>query len=259
MSKKIDLNKQIQDIYKISIVVYAILALAVVTMVSKVTYQLTWGFLAKDELASKTSAVLVPGSHPAFDLQIRSAILLILALSIIVPYLYIMRLQKQHQQAMKNRVLTLRWIDLGITTAIMVVIIAVLSGVTDIFTLILIAGLMATTCFLGWMAERQAKEAKKLVMPTFIASLFTGSFPWMLIFGYAVATPFLAAVRAPWYIYALYVSSLGSFTLLALNQFLQNTGYKQWKDYSFIERNYALISLFSKTAFAVILIIGLKK
>lgn len=259
MSKKIDYNLRLQNIYKWSVGIYSVLAVASLWFMNKATYQLTWGFLAKDELVSKQSAVLVPGSQSVIDVQVRCMLAVILALSIVVPYLYIAKIQKQHKKQLKNRVMPLRWLDLAISSALMMQVIAILSGVTDILTLKMIAILMVITGFLGWLAERQATEAKKLVLPTFIAGVVAGSYPWILIAGYAIATPLLAAVRAPWYVYALYAASLSSFVLIAINQYRYNQKYKQWKDYIYTEQNYAAISLLSKTAFAIILIIGLKK
>ena len=223
------------------------------------SYQLTLGHLAKDELASQKSAVLVPGSHSVFDLQVSTIVIALMLLSTVVPGLYMTRLQKQYATGLKKKVMPWRWLDMAVTTALMVGTIAIISGVQDLAMIKIIGSLMAVTCALGWLGERAVSDGKKLVRPIFIMSLITGSIPWLVIAASAIATPFYAAVRAPWYVYALYASSLGSFSLIALNQWRYYGKVRQWKDYLFVEWNYLLIADAAKLLFAVILIVGLRK
>ncbi len=256
---KVDVKTFVSRLYIWSIVLYLLLSVLAGVFIGNTTYQLTVGHLAKDILASQSSAVLVPGSHALFDLSLRWTVVAIMLLSIIVPLLYLTRLKKSYEQGIKKRQLLWRWIDLGITTALIVEVIAILSGLQDVMMLKILAGLMIITAVLSWLAERAEKDGKKLVRPIFITSLVTGLLPWLLIAVYAVATPFYASVRAPWYVYAVYTGSLLGFGLLAYNQWRQHQKYKAWKDYWFVERNYAFLTLLTKVAFAVILIVGLKK
>lgn len=259
MSKKVDYKAQLRRLYTGSAVGYVGLAILAGVFMSNITYQLTTGHLAKDELASQKSVVLVPASHAVYDAPLKWTLVIILLLSAVIPLLNITRLKKVYEKGLKKRVMPWRWVDMGIITALMIEVIALLSGLQDIFMLKILAGLMVITCVLGWLAERAANDGKKLVKPIFVIGLVTGLLPWLIIAAYAVATPFYAAVRAPWYVYALYASLLGSFVLFALNQWRQHQKFKQWKDYLFVERNYVVISLVAKVAFAVILIVGLKK
>jgi len=259
MSKKVDFKAQIQRLQQMSVVVYVGLAIVAGWLMSGASYQLTVSYLAKDNLASKTNTVFAPASHALFDVQLKWLVVIIMLLAAVVPYLYLMQLQKNYLQGLKNKVLPLRWLDMAVTSALMVEVIALLSGIQDIFVLKLIAGLMVVTCALGYLAEKQNADSKKPVWPTFIVSLATGSLPWILIGVAALATPFYSAVRAPWYVYGLYISSLGSFALFAKNQVRNYKKVGKWKDYLFVERNYLAISFFAKVAFAVILIMGLSK
>lgn len=240
-------------------IAFVITAIVASFLMGQTSYQLTLGHLAKDELMSQKSAVLVSGSHSVFDIQVSTIVIALMLLSTIVPGLYMTRLQKQYANGLKKKVMPWRWLDMAVTTAIMVETIAILSGVQDIMTLKIIGGLMAITCLLGWLGEKAMTDGKKLIRPIFITSIITGSLPWLLIAVGAVATPFYAAARAPWYIYALYISSLGSFSLIALNQWRYYGKVRQWKDYMFVERNYLFITDAAKLLFAAILIVGLRK
>ncbi|MBI3624022.1 heliorhodopsin HeR [Candidatus Saccharibacteria bacterium] len=259
MSKQVDYKAQLRRLYNFSMVLYVTMAIVAAAVMNKVSYQLTVSHLAKDELASQKSAVLVPGTHALFDLRVRLAVVIILLLSAIVPSLYTSRWQKRYQAGLRKQVLPWRWVDIGVTSALMVEVIAIVSGVQDIAALKILAGLMIIMSVLGWLAERAMNEAKKLVKPLLITGLVAGLLPWLLIAVYALATPFYGAVRAAWYVYALYGSSLVGFGLLMLNEWQQSHKRKQWKDYRFVEYNYAIINLVNRVAFAAILIVGLKK
>lgn len=220
------------------------------------TYQLFTGLLTKDELTSKTSTVFVPAIHAFFDIELRWAVVAIMVLSAVVPILVLTRWKNRYQIGMKAKVNTLRWIDMAIISALVVEVIALLSGVQDIMTLKLIGVFMVVTCLLGWLAQKQNAETKSPVWSAYGISLVTGLLPWVLIGTYAVSTSVYGLVRMPWYVYALYASTLLGFCLHVLNQVRQ---FKALQDYDRTERNALQISLFIKVAFAVILISGLLK
>jgi hypothetical protein len=120
-------------------------------------------------------------------------------------------------------------------------------------------GVIATTTALGWLAEQQNAKVRRPVWGAFVISLFTGCLPWLLIGTAKTSTLLFGDVRSPWYVYALCISTLAGFTLLAANQFHQHRRYRNWANYLFVERNYALINLAIKLAFAGIMIVGLSK
>ena len=259
MSKKVDFVAQLQRLYTWSAVGYIGLAILAGVFMANVTYQTTIGHLTKDILASHKSAVLVPGAHAFIDIPLKWALVAMLGLSAVLPVLYLTRLKKYHQKALKKRVLLSRWVDLGLSTVFMMSTIALLSGVNDMMTIKMIGGLVALTCAMGWLAERAMTEGKKLVMPIFTFSLITGCLPWIVVAAYAVATPFFASVRASWFVYALYASTLFGCGLIAYNQWRYHQGKRAFKDYMFVERNYVVASILVRTAFAAILVLGLRK
>lgn len=259
MRKTEDYKTQLQRLYQGSIVVYLGLAILAGFLMGEASFQLTLTYLAKDDLLSKANTVFAPASHAFFDIQMRWVLVVILVLSAVVPALYQFYLKKRYEQGIKNKSLTLRWIDMAITAALMVEVIALLSGIQDLMILKIIGGVVVISCLLGWLAEKQYAELKKPVWTTYILSLILGVLPWLLIITSAIATPFYSSVRAPWYLYALYAVSLITFIAVYLNQYRFFKKVGQWKDYLFVERNYLLISLFSKITFALVLIIGLRK
>lgn len=249
----------LRKILRLSTAVYVLLAAAAFAFMSRASHQITLGYLTNDTLAADTGTVFAPAARVLYDLEIRWAVIALLVFSLALPILYLTRMERRYADALRGRVLPWRWIDLAVSSALMMEVIALLSGVQDMMTLKLIGGMMAITCALGWIAERQNNDTDRPVWSAYVTSLFSGLLPWLMGAVYAVATPFYGLVRAPWYVYALYAAGLAGFGLLALNQLSQHRRLGSYKDYFSVERRYLVINLLTKLAFAGILIVGLKK
>ncbi|MES2971534.1 MAG: heliorhodopsin HeR [Patescibacteria group bacterium] len=258
---KITIRRSMESQLRMLTVLTALLSLvgavAAGLLMNNTAYQFVTGLLTKDELASNATTVFVPAVHVVANVELRWIVVVIMILAAILPLLLLTRLSNYYQASLKGKVNLLRWIDTAVVGALILETVALLSGVNDIMTLKLIGGLVAVTCLLGWLSEKHHARQASTGRGVFVLSLITGALPWLLIASYAAATPIYGFVRSPWYVYALYATTLLGFTAYCLNnkRFLQNTA----ADYEKTERNYLQISLFVKVAFAVILIVGLQK
>lgn len=249
-------TEQLRRLNLASGVLGILLAAAAGFLMNNSSYQLFTGLLTTDELAGKTSAIFVPAIHSVFDLQLRWAVVTILLISAVVPLLAATRNRKQYEESLVKKVMLWRWIDMAVVSALILEVIAILSGVQDIMTLKLVGGLMLTTCLLGWLSEKHQAKTRGGGRGVFILSLFTGTLPWVLIAVSAIGTLVYGMVRSPWYVYALYATTLVAFMSYGLNG---SRRLKAQQSYETTERNYQLAGIFAKTAFAVILIVGLYK
>jgi len=248
--------RRLRSLHVIAAGLFILLALAAGMFMKSTSYSLTLGHLAKDELASTSSTVLAPAVQAIYDVELRWVVVGILLLSLVFPILYLTKLQSRYTDYLqKTRMLPLRWIDLAITGALMTEVVALVSGVSDIPTLKLIGGLVATTALLGLIAERQNNNVATPVRSAYYVSLFTGLLPWAFVAAYAVSTVVYGTASVTWYVYALYTAVLGGYLLQARNQHMENGG----GNYLVVERNYIVISMLTKVAFAAILIVGLAR
>jgi hypothetical protein len=222
--------------------------------------QLTIGHLAKDVLASSDgNTVLAPAARAVYDVEIRWLVVVTLVLSAVMPLLSATRLESRYNKFVReSRMEPYRWVDLGVTSGLIVAITALLSGVSDVLVLKLVVDLMIISAVAALIAERQNNNADKTVWSGYVTSLFSGAVPWFLIGAYAVATVVYGAVWSPWYVYALYAVGVVSFVLLAINQWNQYHRTRAWANYLNVERNYSVINIFTKVIFAAVLIIGLQ-
>jgi hypothetical protein len=250
--------ERLRGLHLISAGLFALLAVAAGYFIKDTTFGLWLNHLTNDDLASRTTTVFAPAVRGVYDLNLRWATVGLLAISAILPLLWATRWRRQYQVNLDAEAMPQRWVDLAITSAIMVEIIALLSGYHDIMTLKLVGGLVAITCLLGWLADKQNRKADRVDWSAYAISLVTGVLPWLLIAVTAVTTYIFGIVRSPWYVYALYATTLLGFGAIAWNQRQHYRRANQWK-YEVVERNYVLLNLFVKAAFALILIAGLRR
>lgn len=249
---------KVRELHFITVALNVGLAVAAGFVMSTRAYQLVTGLLSKDELASRTTTVFAPAIHSVYDLELRWALVAILALASVTSLLVLTKFKHQYQASLTNRIHTWRWIDMAVVGALMVEVIALLSGVQDIMTLKLIGGVVAVSSLLAWLAERQNSGNQKPARALYILSVITALLPWGLIGSYAIATYIYGMVRSPWYVYALYAVGVAGVVAVALNLRNQLLRNKAGSNYETVERNYLVTNILTRTAFAVILILGLK-
>lgn len=262
MSSKEDTRNTLQRLLLVSTVVFTLLAVSAVVFMNNASYQLTLGHLAKDALASGDgTSVLVPANRVLFDFPLKYLVAFIMGISAIYMLLTATRWSGRYDNDLKTNVRPPRWVYLAITTALMVQTIALLSGVNDLLVLKVLGGLIVISKLLDLYAESLNKGAKKPAATgyVFVLSVILGAMPWIVIAASAVGTTVYGLERMAWYVYALYAAGIIASVALAKNLARQLRRSGQWKDYGFVERNYLTIDFLSKTAFAIILIVGLKK
>lgn len=234
-------------------------AVAVGILMGNYFQQIVTGLVVKDELASGQETVFVPAIHHLYDANLRWCLVVLLVAGAILPLIQLRR-SAAYDLSVKARRNPLRWADKAIISGVMLTVVAMLSGVQDFMTLKVIGGLIVVTALLGWLSERQNADPKsKPDYSAFGISLLSGMLPWLIILGYAAATPIWGMIRSPWYVYALYAVVFASSAAYAINGYNYVRRFRNWTNYAVVERNYIVIDILARASFAVILIIGLSK
>ena len=146
-----------------------------------------------------------------------------------------------------------RWIEYSVSASLMIVLIAMISGVDDVAALLAIAGVNACMLFFGLLMERFSTPSEGNVnwMP-FIYGCFAGAVPWVLIVLQIATAEDLAtdAEGVPTFVYAIIVSLFLLFNSFAVNMVLQYKRVGKWRDGLYAEKAYIVLSLVAKTALA---------
>lgn len=140
-----------------------------------------------------------------------------------------------------------RWIEYSLSSSLMVVLIAMLPGISDVAALAAIFGVNAAMIGFGLLMEHYEQPGHPNWMSYWFGVL-AGAVPWVVI-GIYLWNPG-SDVAAPAFVYAIFVSLFVFFNSFALNMVLQYRRIGPWRDYLFGEAVYIALSLLAKSALA---------
>lgn len=140
-----------------------------------------------------------------------------------------------------------RWIEYSFSSSLMVVLIAMLTGISDVAALIAIAGVNAAMILFGWLMEKYESPGR----PSWLSYWFgviAGAIPWIAI-GIYLLSPTTDA-SPPGFVWGIFISLFVFFNSFAINMVLQYRRVGPWRNYLFGESAYVLLSLVAKSALA---------
>ncbi len=139
-----------------------------------------------------------------------------------------------------------RWVEYSLSSSLMIVAIAMLTGISDVTALVALIGVNASMIAFGWIQERY--EAPGAGLGPFWLGCGAGIVPWVGIGIYLIGPG--ASQGPPGFVYGIYVSLFLFFNCFALNQWLQYRAMGPWRSYLFGERTYLVLSLVAKSLLA---------
>jgi hypothetical protein len=139
-----------------------------------------------------------------------------------------------------------RWAEYSLSSSVMIVLIAMLTGISDVAALIGIFAANAAMIFFGAVQERYERPGGSL-WPFWLGCV-VGIAPWLAV-GVYLWSPGVAA-EPPAFVYAIFISLFVFFNIFALNMWLQYRRVGRWTSYVFGERTYFMLSLVAKSALA---------
>jgi hypothetical protein len=139
-----------------------------------------------------------------------------------------------------------RWLEYSLSSSLMIVAIAQLTGIADIAALVALVGVNASMIGFGWIQERYEAPGGSL-MP-FWLGCGAGAIPWIAIGIYLIGPG--AHDHAPGFVYGIFFSLFALFNCFALVQYLQYKQVGRFKDYLIGEKTYLVLSLVAKSLLA---------
>ena len=142
-----------------------------------------------------------------------------------------------------------RWVEYAISSSVMIVLIAQVTGVADISALIAIFGVNASMILFGWLQEKYETPGSGGWLP-FIFGCIAGIVPWIVLVFYVFSIGGTGDTSAPAFVYGIVFTIFLFFNSFALVQWLQYKKVGKWSDYIRGERTYITLSLIAKSALA---------
>lgn len=205
----------------------------------------TRGFLDFDV----TTRTLVPTSVEIFRVQLGPAIASFLFMSATAHFLLGTVLFDKYVKDLKMGVNRYRWYEYSVSASVMIVCIAMLTGVYDVGSLLMMFSLNAFMIIFGLQMELHNQGRKELDWNPFIYGCIAGAIPWVIIAIYLFGSGG-GDGGPPDFVYWIFLSIGVFFNCFAINMVLQYKKVGKWKDYLYGERAYIILSLVGKSLLA---------
>jgi hypothetical protein len=199
---------------------------------------------------------LTPDPNLAYELRFGPAVAVFLLLSAVAHLSLSTFGYRWYVSQLKKGMNPARFYEYALSSSLMIVLIAMLVGVWDLGTLIVMFGINAMMNFFGIMMELHNQTTEKTNWTAFIYGCVAGIIPWIVIAMYFIGSVSSAGAEPPAFVYAIIPTIFVFFNIFAVNMFLQYKKIGPWKNYLFGERGYIVLSLLAKTALAWMIFAG---
>jgi hypothetical protein len=187
-----------------------------------------------------------PAPDALFDVRIGVAVAAFLALAALDHLLTATLFRSTYEHDLRRGINRFRWAEYCISATLMVLLISLYSGITEITALIAITGANVAMILFGWIQERVNPPGRTTTtMLPFWFGAAAGAAPWV-----AIAVNLVGAETVPGFVYGIFVAQLTFFFSFAVNQWLQYRRIGRWSDYAFGEKGYLVLSLGAKSVLA---------
>ena len=187
-----------------------------------------------------------PTPEALFDVRIGAAVAVFLALAGIDHLLTATVARRTYEADLSGGINRFRWVEYSFSATIMVLLIGMFSGVTDITAVLAIIGANVGMILFGWVQERMNPPGReRTTMVPFWMGTLVGLAPWA-----AIVTNVVGAELVPGFVYGIIVVQFLLFFSFGLNQWLQYRGVGRWRDYGYGEAVYLVLSLVAKSLLA---------
>ena len=199
------------------------------------------------DLATKA---ISPLKSTIYDLQIGPIIAIFLFISALAHFLLATVLYKWYVANLAKKINYARWYEYALSSSVMIVVIAMLCGVYDLSTLILLFALNACMNLFGLSMELHNQTTTKTNWTTYIFGCFAGIIPWVVVYLYFSGAVASIGDVIPKFVYWILITIFVTFMCFAVNMYLQYRKVGKWKDYLYSEVVYVALSLIAKSALA---------
>lgn len=141
-----------------------------------------------------------------------------------------------------------RWVEYSLSSSIMIVLIALITGISNVGAVIAIFGVNASMILFGWLQEKYVEPGGGLL--PFWFGCIAGIVPWIVILIYVIAPGSTSGNETPGFVYGIIISLFVLFNCFALVQYLQYKPVGKWANYLRGEKAYIVLSLVAKSALA---------
>jgi Heliorhodopsin len=211
----------------------------------------SWPIISSYLVFEPATRTLVPEARTLLEVPIGPLVASFFAMSALAHLIVAFPARDWYERRLARRQNPARWIEYAFSSSVMIVVIAMLTGVREVGTLVAIVGANAAMNLFGWSMEAANEGRDRPQWLYYVFGCIAGIVPWIVV-SIALLTALTApdAAPIPGFVIAIYVSLFLSFNVFALNMVFQFREAGRWRDYLYGERAYMFLSLFAKTLLA---------
>jgi hypothetical protein len=220
---------------------HALQGIAILALANDTTIPITWSFIDGPPATGDVS------TETLYDLPFGPAVAAFLFLAAIDHGLMAApRVHRWYERNLEAEMNPARWWEYSLSASLMVVLIAMLTGIRDVTALIALFGVNVAMILFGLVMERVNRAGEPVDWRPFVYGSIVGVAPWLTIavqLGHAESE-----ADVPAFVIAIFVTLFVLFFSFAVNMALQYLHVGPWRSYLFGERVYLVLSLVAKRA-----------
>lgn len=190
-----------------------------------------------------------PSIEPLFNMSIAWGVAIFLFMSAVAHFaIATPGIYQWYERNLAEKRNYARWIEYSFSSSLMIVLIALLTGIADIAALLALAGVNASMILFGLLQEKYENPGKGAGWLPYWFGCIAGIVPWIAIGIYLVAPG--SDASPPGFVYGIFFSLFVFFNIFALTQWLQYKQIGRFRNYLAGERMYIVLSLLAKSALA---------
>ncbi|MBU2236140.1 heliorhodopsin HeR [Patescibacteria group bacterium] len=193
---------------------------------------------------------LEPVLKEAFSVSVGPLVAGFLLISALAHLLIAMpKINEWYNKNLKRGTNYTRWIEYSFSSSLMIIVIAMLTGMYDGVSLMLMFFLNMMMILFGWVMELHNQTTEKTNWTSYWFGVLAGAIPWVAI---ALYLGFAGSETQgpPSFVYWIFFSIFLFFNVFAINMILQYKKVGKWKNYLYGEKAYIILSLVAKSLLA---------
>jgi hypothetical protein len=212
---------------------------------------ITVNYLTLDRASSAVAGhqVMASATRHLFDLNLAYLIAAFFFISALAHLSVATFYRRRYEKDLRRGVNRYRWIEYSFSISIMVVAVAILTGVYDLPSLLMVFALTSVMSLMGLLTEYRNENMRRVDWFAYIVGVGAGAVPWLVMLIY-IWSAHAYGSGVPTFVYWVFGSLLVLFYSFAANLYLQLKHLGRWSTYLFGERAYIILSFVAKTILA---------
>jgi len=219
--------------------------IAVLILSTNFTLPITGGYLKLNPATNHLEA----GSNTLFHLSLPWLVAIFFFLSAVFHLAIATFYNRTYVANLARGINRARWFEYSLSASVMMVAIAMLTGIYDAMSLLMIFALVAIMNLTGLAMEVYNQGRQNVNWLAYKIGSLAGFVPWVAVAFY-IANSSHVGSGAPTFVYFIFGSIFIFFSCFALNMYLQYKKVGKWADYLYGERMYIILSLVAKSLLA---------